>query len=46
MVQHTAVLEPIVPLVSKARAPQGGSVPHVDFKDRTITPTGPLIVLS
>ena len=46
MVQHAAVLEPVVPFISEARTPQGGSVPHLDFEDRTITPTGPLVVLS
>ena len=46
MVQHTAVLEPVVSFVSEARTPQGGSVPHLDFENRTITTVVPLVVLS
>lgn len=44
MVHHTAVLEAVVPFVSEARAPQGSSVPHLDFKNCAVTPR-PVVVL-
>lgn len=45
LVQHTAVLEPVVPFIFEARAPGGSAVPHLNFENRTTPALGPLVVV-